>query len=142
MVVVEEGGVGDEFFARGGRESAGLGTENGLKWGNICGAPGEYDFAPADAIVDFATGNGLAMRGHTLLWYYKTPRWFRDLPDAKTAERAMLDHIALVAGRYRGRMRIWDVLNEPIEPAHGRADPLRGAISADTVGPHYLGLAF
>jgi endo-1,4-beta-xylanase len=132
----------DDFLALVRRECAVLVTENELKWGNISEAPGEYDFAPADAIVDFATGNGLAMRGHTLLWYYKTPRWFRDLPDAETAERAMLDHIALVAGRYRGRMRIWDVVNEPIEPAHGRADGLRGAIFAEKVGPHYLDLAF
>jgi endo-1,4-beta-xylanase len=132
----------DDFLALVRRECGVLVAENELKWGNICDAPGEYDFAPADAIVDFATANDIAMRGHTLLWYYKTPRWFRDLPDAATAERAMLDHIAHVAGRYRGRMRIWDVVNEPIEPAHGRADGLRGAIFAEKVGPHYLDLAF
>jgi endo-1,4-beta-xylanase len=132
----------DDFTALVRRECAALVTENELKWGNICDAPGEYDFAPADAIVDFAAANGIAMRGHTLLWYYKTPRWFRELPDAATAEREMLRHIAAVAGRYRGRMRIWDVVNEPVEPAHGRADGLRGAIFAEKVGAHYLELAF
>ncbi len=132
----------DDFLDLVRRECAALVTENELKWGNICDAPGEYDFAGADAIVDFASANGLAMRGHTLLWYYRTPRWFRELPNAAAAERAMLDHIAAVAGRYRGRMRIWDVVNEPIEPAHGRADGLRGAIFADKIGPHYLDLAF
>jgi endo-1,4-beta-xylanase len=132
----------DDFTALVRRECAALVTENELKWGNICDAPGEYDFAPADAIVDFAAANGIAMRGHTLLWYYKTPRWFRELPDAATAEREMLRHIAAVAGRYRGRMRIWDVVNEPVEPAHGRADGLRGAIFAEKVGAHYLDLAF
>jgi endo-1,4-beta-xylanase len=132
----------DDFTALVRRECAALVTENELKWGNICDAPGEYDFAPADAIVDFAAANGIAMRGHTLLWYYKTPRWFRELPDAATAEREMLRHIAAVAGRYRGRMRIWDVVNEPVEPAHGRTDGLRGAIFAEKVGAHYLDLAF
>ncbi len=132
----------DDFLDLVRRECAALVTENELKWGNICDAPGEYDFAGADAIVDFASANGLAMRGHTLLWYYRTPRWFRELPSAAAAQRAMLDHIAAVAGRYRGRMRIWDVVNEPIEPAHGRADGLRGAIFADKIGPHYLDLAF
>jgi endo-1,4-beta-xylanase len=132
----------DDFTALVRRECAALVTENELKWGNICDAPGEYDFAPADAIVDFAAANGIAMRGHTLLWYYKTPRWFRELPDAATAEREMLRHIAAVAGRYRGRMLIWDVVNEPVEPAHGRADGLRGAIFAEKVGAHYLDLAF
>jgi endo-1,4-beta-xylanase len=132
----------DDFTALVRRECAALVTENELKWGNICDAPGEYDFAPADAIVDFAAANRIAMRGHTLLWYYKTPRWFRELPDAATAEREMLSHIATVAGRYRGRMVLWDVVNEPFEPAHGRADGLRGAIFVDKVGPHYLDLAF
>src|SRR5450432_1734166 len=132
----------DDFTDLVRRECAALVTENELKWGNICDAPGEYDFARADAIVDFAAANGIAMRGHTLLWYYRTPRWFRDLPDAATAEREMLSHIAAVAGRYRDRMRLWDVVNEPFEPAHGRADGLRGAIFVDKVGPHYLDLAF
>jgi endo-1,4-beta-xylanase len=132
----------DDFTALVRRECAALVTENELKWGNICDAPGEYDFARADAIVDFAAANGIAMRGHTLLWYYRTPRWFRELPDTATAEREMLSHIAAVAGRYRGRMRLWDVVNEPFEPAHGRADGLRGAIFVDKVGPHYLALAF
>ena len=132
----------DDFTALVRRECAALVTENELKWGNICDAPGEYDFAPADAIVDFATANDIAMRAHTLLWYYKTPRWFRELPDGATAEREMLGHIAMVAGRYRGRIRIWDVVNEPIEPAHGRADGLRGAIFVEKVGAHYLELAF
>jgi endo-1,4-beta-xylanase len=132
----------DDFTALVRRECAALVTENELKWGNICDAPGEYDFAPADAIVDFAMANGIAMRGHTLLWYYKTPRWFRELPDAGTAEREMLRHIATVAGRYRGRMRLWDVVNEPFEPAHGRTDGLRGAIFVEKVGTHYLNLAF
>jgi endo-1,4-beta-xylanase len=132
----------DDFTALVLRECAALVTENELKWGNICDAPGEYDFARADAIVDFATANGIAMRGHTLLWYYRTPRWFRELPNSATAEHEMLSHIAAVAGRYRGRMRLWDVVNEPFEPAHGRADGLRGAIFVDKVGPHYLALAF
>jgi endo-1,4-beta-xylanase len=132
----------DDFTALVLRECAALVTENELKWGNICDAPGAYDFAPADAIVDFAMANGIAMRGHTLLWYYKTPRWFRELPDAASAEREMLSHIATVAGRYRGRVRLWDVVNEPFEPAHGRADGLRGAIFVEKVGTHYLDLAF
>jgi len=134
--------AGDDFTDLVRRECAALVTENELKWGNICDAPDEYDFVRADAIIDFATANAIAVRGHTLLWYYRTPRWFRELPDAATAERAMLDHIATVAGRYRGRVRIWDVVNEPVEPAHGRADGLRGAIFADKIGPHYLDLAF
>jgi endo-1,4-beta-xylanase len=132
----------DDFTALVRRECAALVTENELKWGNICDAPGEYDFTRADAIVDFATANGIAMRGHTLLWYYRTPRWFRELPDAATAEREMLSHIAAVAGRYSGRMLLWDVVNEPFEPAHGRPDGLRGAIFVERVGAHYLDLAF
>jgi endo-1,4-beta-xylanase len=116
--------------------------ENELKWSNICDAPGHYDFGPADAIVEFATANGLALRGHTLLWYYRTPRWFRDLDDRAAAERAMLRHIESVATRYRGRVALWDVVNEPVELTDGREDGLRRAVFVDRVGPDYLDLAF
>src|SRR5262249_54109646 len=54
--------------------------ENDMKWQFMNrGAPGDDDFGPADAIVDFAAANGLVPRGHNLLWYHRTPRWFFDL---------------------------------------------------------------
>lgn len=131
----------DDFIALVRRECAVLVPENDMKWSFISSAPEVYDFTRADAIADFATANGMKLRGHTLLWYHRTPRWFRDL-DRAAAEHALERHIATLAGRYRGRILVWDVVNEPIEPADGREDGLRRAVFAEIIGPHYIERAF
>src|SRR5262249_23133767 len=48
--------------------------ENELKWQWTRPTPTSFNFAGADLIVDFAEANGLAIRGHTLLWHH--PNWF------------------------------------------------------------------
>src|SRR5262249_56474309 len=47
-----------------------------------------------------------------------------------------------LAGRYRGRIHSWDVVNEPIEPKDGRPDGLRTEVFLETLGPEYLDLAY
>jgi endo-1,4-beta-xylanase len=131
----------DDFTALVRRECAVLVTENDLKWSFISDAPGHYDFSRADAIAEFAAASGMRLRGHALLWYHRTPAWFRDLGRAG-AERALERHIGALAGRYRGRIHLWDVVNEPIELTDGRADGLRRAVFLETIGPHYIEHAF
>jgi endo-1,4-beta-xylanase len=61
--------------------------ENAMKpdtvWPNAAGTSGSTaqpapapNFAPADAIVTFATNNGIEVRAHTLLWHQTAPDWF------------------------------------------------------------------
>src|SRR5215472_12059016 len=82
------------------------------------------------------------MRGHTLLWYWRTPDWFKALPDRTSAERAMLRRVASMCQRYRRRVFCWDVVNEPIYVGHGRADALRKTMFLDRIGPEYLDLVY
>ena len=52
-------------------------AENDMKWQLIhprAGADG-FDFAPADALVEFARNNNMAIAGHTLVWHSQTPNW-------------------------------------------------------------------
>ncbi|WP_419193778.1 endo-1,4-beta-xylanase [Novipirellula herctigrandis] len=37
-----------------------------------------YSFETADALVEFATGNDMALAGHTLVWHSQTPNWVLD----------------------------------------------------------------
>ncbi len=136
--------TGDLPFVDLVRQEAGLVVaENEMKWQVINrGAPGDDDYAPADTIANFAAANKLVLRGHNLLWYHRTPTWYFDLPDRTAQERAVVDHIAQLAGRYRGRIHSWDVVNEPIEPKDGRPDGLRTAVFLETLGPEYLDLAY
>ncbi len=132
-----------EFVALVERQAGLVVPENDMKWQDVNrGAPGNDDYDGADTIAGFAMENGMALRGHNLLWYFRTPPWFFKLPSREAQERAVVDHIKTLAGRYRGIVHSWDVVNEPIEPKDGRADGLRKAVFLDALGPGYLDLAY
>ncbi len=125
------------------KEAAVIVAENDMKWQVMNrGAPTDDDFGPADTVAAFALENDLALRGHNLLWYYRTPEWFFDLATRQEKERAILERIQRLAGRYRGMVHSWDVVNEPIEPKDGRPDGLRTGVFLEALGPDYLDLAY
>jgi endo-1,4-beta-xylanase len=132
----------DDFTALVLRECAAIVPENEMKWQWMSHAPEEEDFSIPDRIVDFAARHGLAVRGHNLLWYWRTPDWYKALPDRASAEGAMLRRVSALCRRYRGRVFCWDVVNEPIHVGHGRADNLRKTVFLDQIGPDYLDLAY
>jgi endo-1,4-beta-xylanase len=118
-------------------------AENEMKWQVMNrGTRGDDDYAPADTIADFARDHGLILRGHNLLWYMRTPSWFFDLESRQEMESAIVEHIHSLAGRYRGKVHSWDVVNEPIEPKDGRPDGLRTGVFLEMMGPDYLDLAY
>ena len=117
--------------------------ENDMKWQDInLGAPGKDDYSRADTIAGFAVESGMVLRGHNLLWYFRTPSWFFTLPNRAAKERAVVERITTLAGRYRGIIHSWDVVNEPIEPKDGCPDGLRKAVFLEALGPGYLDLAY
>ncbi len=104
-----------------------ISPENALKWESVHPRPGTngYDFSAADAYVDFGEKHHMLIVGHTLAWHSQTPRWVfedengRPLRGTNAADRALLlerlhDHILTVVGRYKGRIKIWDVVNEAL----------------------------
>ena len=93
-------------------EFSSLSPENQMKWDAIHPEPGVYDFAPADAIVDFAEKHGQVVRGHTLLWHSQLPAWVHAIEDPAELRAVLKDHIQTVVGRYAGRIQQWDVANE------------------------------
>lgn len=96
-------------------------AENCLKPDPVQRAEGKFNFTEADALVSFAAARRLQLVGHCLVWAKddRTPPWFfRD--GEKTAGRELLlqrmkTHIETVAGRYRGRIAMWDVVNEALD---------------------------
>ncbi len=118
-------------------------AENEMKWQVMNrGRRDDDDYGPADTVANFAAENDLTLRGHNLLWYHRTPSWFFDLANAQDIENAIVEHIKRLAGRYRGMVHSWDVVNEPIEPKDGRQDGLRTAVFLEMFGPAYLDLAY
>ena len=99
--------------------------ENELKWQALRPAPGVFAFERADAILAWATQNGLALRGHNLFWTPAKwfPAWvgtydFGPRPAAE-AERLIVEHVTRVVSHYGDRIGSWDVVNEAIDPATG-----------------------
>lgn len=94
-----------------------------LKWATIHPAKDTFNFAPGDALVDFAVAHKMKVRGHTLLWGMANPDWLgnkaaRDYTKftGDELEAILVNHIRTVVGHYRekyqGVVRWWDVTNE------------------------------
>jgi GH35 family endo-1,4-beta-xylanase len=109
-----------------------------MKWDPLQREPGAFDFSGADRIVGFAEANGMNVKGHALLWHQATPTWVEELspPELRIAVE---DHIRTVVQRYRGRVAVWDVVNEAIDDSHGG---LRETVFLRGLGPGYIAEAF
>ena len=133
----------DAAYTRTLVEQAGIVVaENTMKWGPLRPAPDRFDFAEADRFVQFAAAHGIKVRGHNLCWHQQLPAWFAATVTPGNAEGYLENHIAAVAGRYRGRIRAWDVVNEAIEPGDGQPDGMRASPWFQLLGPRYVEAAF
>ncbi len=114
--------------------------ENHMKWQLIHPGEDTYDFAAADAIVDALESQGSAVRGHTLAWWNQNPSWLTSGAFTRDELVTLLEqHIAEVAGRYRGRLSHWDVVNEAV----GLGTPATPSPWSQGIGfPDYLDVAF
>ncbi|MGA7936311.1 MAG: endo-1,4-beta-xylanase [Kovacikia sp.] len=117
-------------------------TENDLQWNQVHPTPEQFDFAAADALLNFAKTNGLLFRGHNLVWHHSLPRWYREKVNAQNAEEYLIKHIQTLVRRYAGQVHSWDVVNEAINPKSGRSDQLRQTPWLEFLGPSYIETAF
>src|SRR5437667_197455 len=86
-------------------------------------------------------GGALRLGGTVLVWYRGMPAWAETRINAREAEAFMRRWIGLIAGRYRGDIESWDVVNEIIDPKAGRPDGLRPTSWLRALGPRYVDLA-
>jgi endo-1,4-beta-xylanase len=99
--------------------------ENCMKPDALQRQSGQWRFEPADRFVDFARSKDLKVVGHCLIWAKddRTPAWFYldgDKPASKEVLLArMKAYIDTVAGRYRGKIAMWDVVNEALADGGG-----------------------
>ncbi len=120
-----------------------ISPENVLKWESVHPQPGQYDFAGPDRYVEFGETNHMAIIGHTLVWHNQTPKWvFQDTNGNPVTRDVLLermhDHIRTVVGRYKGRIKIWDVVNEALQD-NGK---LRKSPWDKIIGDDYIEKAF
>ena len=117
--------------------------------------PEKYDLEPAltfdNAIpyLEFAKENGIAMRGHTLVWHNQTPKWFFcekynelfPLANRETILARLESYIRgvleFVQTNYPGIIYAWDVVNEIVDEG-----AFRKSIWTRTVGEDFFIKAF
>ncbi|MFO7447005.1 MAG: endo-1,4-beta-xylanase [Ignavibacteriaceae bacterium] len=113
--------------------------ENHLKWMNIHPKSDEYSFEAPDRFVEFGEKNNMVIIGHTLVWHNQTPRWVFEDENGDPVSRdtllnRMRDHIYTVVGRYKGRIKGWDVVNEALnEDGSLRQSPWLKIIGEDFI---------
>ena len=160
-----------------------ISPENDLKWQLIHpreGANG-YDFAAADAFVNFGLSNKITVVGHTLVWHSQTPNWvfagtnppptnatsfaatntnspatnrfgrggfgggFGSYTGPRASREELLqrirEHIHTIVGRYKGKIKAWDVVNEAIADGGG-TNILRNSLWLQIIGPDFIAKAF
>lgn len=100
-------------------------AENETKWQAVQARPGKFTFAPADRMFNWAKSQGMAVRGHTLVWQPAKwlPRWVNEhdfgAQPVREAERLLREHITTVCRHFGKDIYSYDVVNEAIEPETG-----------------------
>ncbi|MGW8316514.1 MAG: endo-1,4-beta-xylanase [Bacteroidales bacterium] len=118
-------------------------AENVMKSGIIQPREGTFNFDLPDQFVEFADQQGMYTVGHCLIWHSQAPRWFFMDEEGNQVSREVLiermkKHIYTVAGRYRGKVDCWDVVNESFEDDGSWRENQFYRI----IGPEYVELAF
>ncbi|MDR2111382.1 MAG: endo-1,4-beta-xylanase [Spirochaetaceae bacterium] len=118
---------------------------NEMKQDALEPSEGRFNWTRADALMDYAEKNGKKVRGHVLVWHSQVPAWlFQGSGEGGLASKDQLyarleNHIKTVAGRYRGRVDSWDVVNEAV----GEDGNLRNSKYLQIAGGHeYIAQAF
>ena len=126
-------------------EFNGIGAENAFKWNRLARLVGNYDFTLADAFADYAERHDMRLRGHALIWGrggrpHNLESTLRSSGDPqKTLLKLMREHISTVAGRYRGKVAVWDVVNEPMAYS---GEGLDKNVFFETLGEDYVAESF
>lgn len=123
-------------------------VENGMKWNSLIEDPdvlGIYNYTNADAIVDHAVSVGASVRGHTLIWGRGRGKTYPEVVAVQveqsddpegTLKSIMEDHIRSVTTHFKGRVDVWDIVNEHLS---SRIDE---NIFYTTLGDDYVKFAF
>ena len=119
-------------------------AENAMKPAEIHPKENEFTFTDADRLVEIAKQSGASVVGHTLVWHSQTPRCFFEGKEGQPVTREIAlerlrTHIKTVVGRYKGRVKEWDVVNEAINDGTGL---LRQTPWLKAIGDDYIAEAF
>lgn len=122
-----------------GREFSMVTPADAMKMGSLRPTRDQFFWPESDALVAFAESHAQRVHGHTLVWHEQNPAWLTGKTWTREELRTVLrEHISTVVARYRGRVQLWDVVNEAIEDDGRR----RQSLWQRVIGPDYIEQAF
>jgi endo-1,4-beta-xylanase len=85
----------------------------GFYWAGYERERGRPDYEYTDRVVAWTREHGIACKGHPLVWDHRagSPAWLPD--DPKEIQRLSHARVRDIVSRYKGRIDLWDVVNEP-----------------------------
>ena len=91
-----------------------LTTGNATKYGSLSTGPGTYDFSTLERHLEVADRYNMKFHGHVFIWHNQLPGWLTSETWTQSEMVAIIhDHIDQVGGYLKGRVALWDVVNEP-----------------------------
>ena len=114
-----------------------LTPENAMKMDALQPSQNSFNFTEADKHVTWGQANGMKIHGHTLVWHNQAPGWIQGL-SASAMQSAMYNHIDTVMNHFKGKILVWDVVNEAFEE-NGN---YRTSFWYNTLGKSYIENAF
>lgn len=112
--------------------------ENIMKWMYIHPKEDTFNFEMADKFVNLGEKHGMHIIGHTLVWHSQLAPWVNAIQDSAELANHIENHINMIAGRYKGKIHGWDVLNEALNDD----GTLRESIFLKVIGEDYIRQAF
>lgn len=118
-------------------------AENSMKSEVLQPTENKFNFDDADKLVALGERNNQKVIGHCLIWHSQLPRWFmvdenRQTVSADVLKQRMKSHIYTVVGRYKGKIKGYDVVNEAFEDNGS----YRNSRFYQILGKDYIKLAF
>jgi endo-1,4-beta-xylanase len=117
--------------------------ENSMKPVHLMPRRNTPSFEEADATIALAQRHGIATHGHTLVFGESLPSWMRELPvetdhDRHVIMQTMTDYITIIMSHYKGKIKSWDVINEPLAALEDETPRWRRHLWYQAMGKGYV----
>lgn len=126
-------------------------AENEMKFDATEPSRGKFNFSKADKLMQYASRNGMQVRGHALAWHSQVPGWVETLAQnvessggsaRDTLLQVLKTHIDSVVGHFKGQIREWDVVNEAIDDNSPHGWRSTGSVWYKYIGRDFIDSAF
>ena len=127
-----------------------LTAENSMKMQYVQPEEGVFNFKSSDALLHIADKARMEVVGHALVWHHQVPHWIFKDSEGNAVSREVLiqrmkDHIFEVVGRYKGKIKYWDVVNEAVDLRYENGQQVafyRESPWYTIIGEDYIELAY